>query len=135
MMRVVRLRADAAGTSFFEDTDLSGPVRLFGSGETSSRIVEIVAADAVIVREVVDEANRPGQWHRSPRRQLEIHLSGTSEIEAGSGETRRFGPGDVLLTEDTHGRGHVFRPIAGPRSMIFVPLADDWELPTDGAEA
>ncbi|HLK95175.1 MAG TPA: cupin domain-containing protein, partial [Nocardioidaceae bacterium] len=39
------------------------------------------------------------------RRQLAVMLSGTCTITA-TGETRSFGPGDVLLVEDTTGSGH-----------------------------
>lgn len=55
----------------------------------------------------------------------------------GSGEARRFGPGDALLAEDTRGRGHCTRSLdrAG-RWSIFIALGDDglwgwlWARPT-----
>ena len=55
----------------------------------------------------------------------------------GSGEARRFGPGDALLAEDTRGRGHCTRSLdrAG-RWSIFIALGDGgrwgwlWARPT-----
>ena len=48
-------------------------------------------------------------WHRAPRRQYVINLSGQSEIEISDGTKRRFGPGDIFLVDDTTGRGHISR--------------------------
>jgi len=42
------------------------------------------------------------------RRRLVIGLSGTVDVTA-TGETRTFGPGDVVLVEDTSGVGHSSR--------------------------
>jgi hypothetical protein len=50
-------------------------------------------------------------------------LEGTVEIEVGAGTTRRFGPGDILLAEDTTGRGHRSRTVNQQvRRSIFIPL-------------
>jgi hypothetical protein len=38
---------------------------------------------------------------------------------------RRFGPGDVLLAEDTTGRGHITRVVGTqPRLYATVPLRE-----------
>lgn len=47
-----------------------------------------------------------GDWHPAPRRQFMVVLAGQVEAEVSDGEVRRFGPGDVVLVEDTEGRGH-----------------------------
>jgi len=45
------------------------------------------------------------------------------EVEIGDGSKRRFGPGDILLAEDTSGRGHISRSLRNqPRTSIFVTL-------------
>jgi quercetin dioxygenase-like cupin family protein len=59
--------------------------------------------------------------HPAPARQLMIGLRGTVEITAGH-ETRRFGPGDVLLMEDTTGAGHQTQ-VAKGGAVLFVQLA------------
>ena len=48
-------------------------------------------------------------WHPAPRRQYVIILTGQLEIGLGDGTTRRFGPGDARLVEDTTGQGHTTR--------------------------
>ncbi len=63
-------------------------------------------------------------WHPAPRRQYVIVISGQLEIGFGDGTTRRFGPGDARLVEDTTGQGHTTRYV-GPGSVITatIPLA------------
>ena len=52
-----------------------------------------------------------------------ITLAGQVEIETGDGTIRRFGPGDVMLAEDTAGHGHITRVVGGqPRHYVFIPL-------------
>ncbi|HKB24785.1 MAG TPA: hypothetical protein VKG64_06990 [Methylomirabilota bacterium] len=64
-------------------------------------------------------------WHRAPRRQYSISLSGSAEIEVGDGTVVRLGPGDVVLAEDLTGQGHITRVVgAEPRFYALVPLAD-----------
>jgi quercetin dioxygenase-like cupin family protein len=51
------------------------------------------------------------------RRQLAVMLSGTCTITA-TGETRSFGPGDVLLVEDTTGSGHSSTTSDGSTALL-----------------
>ena len=53
-------------------------------------------------------------WHNAPRRQYVITLIGQIEIELIDGTKRIFGPGDLLLAEDTTGRGHKTRHLECP---------------------
>jgi uncharacterized cupin superfamily protein len=54
-----------------------------------------------------------------------VNLSGEVEITVSDGETRRFGPGTILLAEDVTGKGHISRGVGNAeRVSIFVPLAD-----------
>jgi quercetin dioxygenase-like cupin family protein len=53
------------------------------------------------------------------RRQLIVGVSGSVEITA-TDETRTFGPGDVLLVEDTTGTGHSSRSASGFTAAVVV---------------
>jgi hypothetical protein len=69
-------------------------------------------------------------WHPAPRRQLVVTLSGESEIELEGGRTMRFGPGHILLAEDTTGQGHKSRAVPGTdRIAIDIGLAEGATLP------
>jgi len=66
-----------------------------------------------------------GDWHPAPYRQLHSYLQGQVEAEVSDGEIRRFGPGDVVLVEDTTGKGHRSRVIGDAEIIIVVvKLAD-----------
>jgi hypothetical protein len=126
---LTRLYADEAGESHFEDVALTTDVGVFGSARSVSAIAAPIPSLMTTIREVREEGPLAGVWHPNPRRRLEFFPTGLCEIEASDGETRRFGAGErlFLLGEDTHGKGHLFRPLAGPRTTIFIDLPDDWQ--------
>jgi len=47
-----------------------------------------------------------GDFHPTPRRQLQVLLRGSVEVQATDGTAVMAEPGDVFLLEDTKGRGH-----------------------------
>jgi hypothetical protein len=62
-------------------------------------------------------------WHPAPRRQYIINLDAGVQITASDGETRRIGTGEVILVEDTWGKGHRSKALDGKlRHCIFVPV-------------
>jgi quercetin dioxygenase-like cupin family protein len=64
-------------------------------------------------------------WHRGPRRQYVITLSGRGQIEVAGGEKISLGPGYIELIEDTTGKGHTTRVVGTEdRVSITIPLAD-----------
>jgi len=70
-----------------------------------------------------------GDWHTAIRKQFLFHLSGTSEIVVSDGETRRFGPGDIVLVEDTTGKGHTARSVGDEDILILaVPFVVDEQI-------
>lgn len=116
-MKVVRIYTGSDGESHFEDIDVALADR-GGMG----RISELVPARGVVFREV--DGSYDLDFHTAPRRQYVVNLTGSVDIETGDGTVRRLGPGDILLAEDTTGRGHKSRNVDGkPRQCLFIPLA------------
>jgi quercetin dioxygenase-like cupin family protein len=69
-------------------------------------------------------------WHPAPTRQFVVTLSGESEVELEGGKKIRLGPGNILLAEDTTGKGHISRAVGSQdRISLFIPLADGATLP------
>ncbi len=107
----------------------SGP-----DGESHFRNIEIASESKGVGREselmkatgiyfVELDSKHKYDWHNAPRRQFVITLEGEGEIEIGDGTKRRFRPGDILLAEDTTGRGHISRVVNNqPRKVIVVTL-------------
>ncbi|MFT4563332.1 MAG: hypothetical protein ACI9BW_003086 [Gammaproteobacteria bacterium] len=68
-----------------------------------------------------------GDWHPAPRNQYVFVLSGTVEVEVTSGEVRQFSSGDILLLEDTAGRGHDTRVVSDEAvrfAIVALPEAE-----------
>jgi hypothetical protein len=54
---------------------------------------------------------------------LQSYLSGTVEVTASDGQSRRFGPGSLVLLEDTRGQGHSTRILDEDVVMLVTRLA------------
>lgn len=115
-MRITRLYTGDDGESHFEEIDI--PLR--DAGDIGA-LSEQLQATGIIFRET--SGDYAYQWHNAPTRQFVLMLEGQVEIEVGSGEKRLFGDGDILLAEDTTGRGHISRAVDGqPRRSVFITL-------------
>lgn len=115
-MRVTRLYTGQDGQSHFEEIELP----LEDAGDIG-RLSEAFAATGVIFRETGGDYDY--DWHNAPSRQFVLMLDGAVEIETGDGSRRIFKSGDILLAEDTTGRGHISRAIDGqPRKSVFITL-------------
>ena len=91
------------------------------TGRINLRQSELRPATNIFFRETSGDYN--WDWHNASRRQFLIVIKGKMEIVVGDGSQRQFGPGDVLLAEDTTGRGHISRAVdKQPRTSIFVTL-------------
>lgn len=115
-MQITRLYTGDDGQSHFEDIE----VDLIDRGDIGS-ISTLWPGSGVMFREVGPDYDY--DFHTAPRRQLIANLDGWVEIEVGSGEIRRFGPGALMIAEDLTGQGHISRAIDGqPRTSLFIPL-------------
>lgn len=64
-------------------------------------------------------------WHRAPRRQYVITLTGHAELEVAGGKKIAVGPGHVDLVEDVNGKGHITKVVGtDDRITLQLPLAD-----------
>ncbi|MCB2107607.1 MAG: cupin domain-containing protein [Rhodobacteraceae bacterium] len=62
-------------------------------------------------------------WHVARVPRVLIVLQGALEVGVGSGEVRRFGPGDALYAQDTTGQGHTSHFVGDtPTRMITIPI-------------
>lgn len=115
-MKITRLYCDKSGETHFEDIE----VELRDAGEIG-RLSKREAATGVIFR--TTGADYDYDWHCAPARQYVVMLEGRVEVEASDGEKRVLGPGEILLVEDTWGKGHRSRSLNGiPRRTLFITL-------------
>jgi quercetin dioxygenase-like cupin family protein len=119
----VRIYSDAMGESHFVDEEFPFALVDFAPPTPPVSVTEAMAAASVAV--ISSPAGWHGDWHPAPRRQLMFVLAGELEVRVSDGEFRRFGPGAVLLVEDTVGKGHVSTVVSNERLfMANVPLSD-----------
>ncbi len=115
-MKITRIYTGEDGESHFEESDIS-----LDSGSIPGLRSEPVATTSVIFWEPGPGYNL--DFHPAPRRQYVVNLTGSVELEIGSGEKRILGPGSILLAEDTTGRGHKSRAVGGEsRQCLFITL-------------
>jgi hypothetical protein len=119
-MKITRIYTGDDGESHFEDLDIPLKEGRFGS------ISRFVPVTGVAFRETPLGAEL--DFHNAPQRQFVITLIGIAEVECKDGSKRQFGPGDILLADDTTGRGHITREIQGPRKSIFLPLPEEVDI-------
>ena len=113
--RYTRLYADDDGLARFEDIDLPLTPEVPLPDDLS--VSQPLPAAAVLFALAPAGGSHPEQ--PEARRQLIICTSGSGEITA-SGETRTFGPGDVLLVEDVDGVGHSSATAEGFTAVVVV---------------
>ena len=118
---ITRVYADENGDSRF--VEIAKP--LVSAGDIGF-LSEPEAVETIIFRKVVPSYDY--DFHRAPARQYIILLDGEIEIETSLGEKKQFRAGDILLVEDTTGKGHRTRNLLPAiRKSIFVTLKQSTE--------
>jgi len=115
-MQITRLYTGPDKESHFEDIE----IELDYAGDIG-QLSEKVKATGIIFRRTGPDYDY--DWHNAPQRQYILMLDGAVDVEIGDGTVRRFSTGDILLVEDTTGRGHKSRAVNNePRSSVFITL-------------
>jgi hypothetical protein len=114
-MRIHNLYADENGESQLRDIDIDmtehGP-----DGSTWGRL----PATGIYFR--TTPADWFFSWHAATRRQYVINLDAPNKITASDGETRIIGVGEIILIEDTHGKGHFSQAVGKMRRSVMIPI-------------
>jgi len=115
-MKIQRRYVDKNGESHFEDVEVE-----VEESTRAGRLSARLPATGIIFREVPPDYDL--DWHPAPQRQYIINLDAGVQLTASDGETRRIGAGEVILVEDTWGKGHLSKALDGKlRHCIFVTL-------------
>jgi hypothetical protein len=126
-MKVVRIYTGDDARSHFEDLEIpQADVPFSGNvpGATDKR-TEPIPVESMVIRDA--QTADEHAFHPAPRRQFVVTLYGMGEIECGDGTKRRFGPGDIMLADDTSGQGHISRTIEARRNLM-IPLSASLDI-------
>lgn len=114
MFKITRIYSDRNGDSRFDDIEI--PLE---DGGAIGFLSEKIPVKEVVFRKVKPAYNY--DFHNAPQRQYIILIDGEIEIETSLGEKRIFKGGDVLLAEDTKGKGHKTKNLQNrERKSVFI---------------
>lgn len=115
-MKITRIYSDANGDSHFEELE----IELSDNGEIGF-LSEQFEVSQLQFRKV--SANYDYDFHVAPQKQYIVLLDGGIEIETSLGEIRQFKIGEILLVEDTTGKGHKTKNLERKeRTSLFIHL-------------
>jgi hypothetical protein len=116
MIQITRIYSDSNRESHFEDIEMP----LKNNGEIG------FLSDKIPVKEMIFRTVKSDydyDFHNAPQKQYILLLDGEIEIETSLGEKRTFKGGDILLMEDTKGKGHKTRNLLNmERRSVFITL-------------
>ncbi len=116
LIKITRVYTDSNGDSRFEDIEIT----LFDGGEIG-HLSENVEVKSLQFRTVSPDYDY--DFHHAPQRQYIVLLDGGVEIETSLGEIRQFQTGEILLVEDTTGKGHRTKNLEKrERTSLFIHL-------------
>lgn len=119
-IQLTTLKTDADGESYFDEAPLGldlvdfappAPALLMSQPMEAKRAIVLVLPDGWF-----------GDLHPAPSRQVIVLIKGKLEVGASNGDVRQFGPGDMVLVEDTTGKGHSTRSIEGDAVVQVTQL-------------
>jgi hypothetical protein len=118
----IRIYSDADGQSHFEDLEAELTPANFAPPAPPLDLSASLPANSMAFFGA--RGGWLSDWHPSAARNMFIVISGEWEVESSDGELRRFGPGSVLLVEDTIGQGHKSRVVSEIESLAVLVELD-----------
>jgi quercetin dioxygenase-like cupin family protein len=122
-LQYLRIYSDADGESHFSDEEMPFSLVDFAPPAPKISVSPPTEAERVVV--ISSPVGWHGDWHPAPDRQMMFCLDGELEIQVSDGEIRRIGSGDVVMVEDTAGRGHISRVVGTRRAYLATAFLTD----------
>ena len=117
-MHYTRVYADERGESCFEVVEWATETRQAAESDLVARISAAFDVRGAYLREPLTEASPVP--HNAPSPLFIVMLRGRCSIEVSTGETREFGPGEIVLVEDTTGKGHTTRRVGDEQRLTLM---------------
>ena len=114
-MQICNLYADEDGETHFRNLEIA--LTEEGHDGTTSRLFP---AEGVVFR--TTPSDWFFDWHPATRRQYIVNLDAPHQVQAGDGETRVIGAGEIYLVEDIRGKSHLSRGLGRFRHTLPIPV-------------
>jgi quercetin dioxygenase-like cupin family protein len=126
-VKYLHLYADAEGESHFEDVAVPATTaRSLVETWTEFMFSDPIPVETMTLVDVPPDPGDPEIWHPAPQRYFAILIKGELEMEASDGEKRRVAAGDLMLLEDTTGKGHRTRELNdGGQVLLLISAPQD----------
>jgi mannose-6-phosphate isomerase-like protein (cupin superfamily) len=118
MMKYIKIYADETGESHFSDEKIKLSSVVFAPPAPPFYVSKL--SPATRYGFCVFEVGWLGDWHPAPRRQFFFFFRGELEVTVSDGEVRRIRSGDIVLVEDTTGRGHITRVVGSEEAHAAI---------------
>ena len=118
-MKIVQTFTDSDGNSVMEEIEMDFETSEFIPGHAPLGVSPTSIAQTAKFLQMAD--GWESGWHPTPVRQYVVVLTGDWSLETGDGQVRVIRPGEVVLLEDTTGRGH-FMTFSRDTSLFAVAL-------------
>ena len=122
-MKYSRLFSDGEGETHFEDLEINLESVDYAPPAPPFMVSELRSATHYGFSQF--PSGWVGEWHPAPRRQFYLLLSGEIECTVSDGERRLFGPGSIVLLEDTTGKGHVSNVVGSIDVVTAMIVLED----------
>ena len=116
IIEYLRIYSDPEGISHFEIKNINLELKDYAPPAPPLKTSTVKPADNSVFLELPE--GWYGDWHPTPVRQWLILMSGECEFEAGDGEKKICMAGDVVLLDDTTGKGHQTKVIGNTSVRI-----------------
>jgi mannose-6-phosphate isomerase-like protein (cupin superfamily) len=113
------LYSDSKGESHFEKKELSFDAIAPGGPLSALSTHQFANSQNVMLLQI--GVGGKEDWHKAPRRQFMLIVQGEARVTASDGTVKEFTPGDVILMDDTTGKGHTTEAI-GTQSHIAAVI-------------
>ena len=114
-MRIHNLYEDENGESHFRDIEIE-----WSEERNFNKYSAKLPPNGIIFRET--SGNYKLDWHLAARRQYIVNLDAGVKITASDGEARKIKAGEIILVEDTTGKGHLSQSLGSQmRLSLFIP--------------
>lgn len=115
-MHIHNLYTDEQGESHFRDIEIE-----WTQETATAKLSDRLPTYGIIFREVKSDYDL--DYHPAPRRQYIVNLNAGVRLTASDGESRVIGAGEIVLVEDTWGKGHKSQAVKGQvRESLFIPI-------------
>jgi len=112
------LYSDDKGVSHFKDETL--PFKVLGQPGMANPPAAASLEGAKGATFLLLHAGQTEDWHRAPAKQFLIVVHGASQVTAGDGTVKEFHLGDIVLMDDTTGKGHITKNLGSTDHIALV---------------